>query len=180
MFARYIEKFTSNSTFMHKDYDMENMSRWKIIKTGFLLGIGFIVPLICVILAGTIVSVMAIPPVMEQAFDDESGGMLSDLKSDEDDLKRIKILNFREQPNGNRLLILGSIENISEDKASSIQLEAELTNLNGEFVYECSEYISKNLMPGEKENFQIRCGCGDTPMPKYSDLSVRVVSISNY
>lgn len=158
---------------------MENMSRWKIIRIGFLLGIGFIVPQVFVILGGTLISALAIPPLMQQAFEEETGGILP-TDSSGDSLNRVKINSYNEQPIGGRLLILGTIENISDTKASSIQLEAELLNSSGEFVYECTEYINKDLQPGEVENYQISCGCGDTTIPEHTDITVRVVSISNY
>lgn len=158
---------------------MENMSRWKIIKFGFFLGIGFIIPQLFMVVGGTFVSALAIPPIMESAFENE---VLDPLLPSEDngDLLRVEILSHNKQYAGDRLLILGSIKNISESKASSIQLEAELLNEAGEFVYECTEYINKDLLPGDVENYQISCGCGDAIIPEHTDLSVRVVSVSNY
>jgi hypothetical protein len=97
-----------------------------------------------------------------------------------DKSQQIEILKFREKINGEQLLILGVIENTSNSSVSSIRLEAELLDGQKQMVYECSEYISKKLKAGEKENFQIRCSCGNRPTPKYSSVSLRVVGASSY
>jgi hypothetical protein len=162
-----------------KGNKMENMGKWKIVKIGFWLGIGFSVPLLCIIFGGSIINTLLIPPIIESSYEEDwTDSYSANSKGANPD--RIKIATYKEQTYGNRLVILGVIENVSDMKASSIQLEAELINSAGEFVYECSEYISKVLQPGEKENFQINCGCGDTVIPDYNKTSLRVVSVSNY
>jgi len=77
-------------------------------------------------------------------------------------------------------MILGSIKNTGKEKISSVKLEAEFFNSNGDFVYEESEYISKRLAPNETENFAIKCGCANRKFPEYTKVVVRVVSASNY
>lgn len=162
-----------------KGNKMENMSKWKIVKFGFWLGIGFSVPLLCIIFGGSVINTLLIPPIIESSYDEDWKDPYS-ANSNGDNPDRIKIDTYKEQTYGNRLVILGVIENVSDMKASSIQLEAELINSNGKFVYECSEYISKVLQAGDKENFQINCGCGDAVIPDHSEISLRVVSVSNY
>lgn len=169
---------------------MENLSKWKLIKAGFWLGIGFIIPSLVVMYSGTALTILAMPSMIEASFEYEDNGLMSDeseykeimsnFTSDLDVSDQIKIKSYREQRNGNQLLILGSIENIGDKKASAIQLEAELSDEKGNFVYECSEYINKALNAGEVEKFQIKCGCGDNSVPSYVKVSVRVVSASNY
>jgi hypothetical protein len=158
---------------------MESLGPWKLIKAGFWVGIGFIVPSIAVYIFGTYL--LYSTPVLWQ-----SGAMDSNMESLEkymdnaDKSQQIEILKFREKINGEQLLILGVIENTSNSSVSSIRLEAELLDGQKQMVYECSEYISKKLKAGEKENFQIRCSCGNRPTPKYSSVSLRVVGASSY
>lgn len=95
-------------------------------------------------------------------------------------LAALKIEHYREVQNGSRLLVLGSLHNTGSLQASSIRLEVELFDADGRFVYECSEYISRDLAPGERENFQVNCGCGKNAAPEHASLTVRVVSASNY
>jgi len=159
---------------------MENLGKWKLIKAGFWLGIGFIIPSLVVMYSGTALTILAMPSMMEASFESEDNGIMSNFTSDFDVADQIKIKSYREQRNGNQLLILGSIENIGDKKASSIQLEAELSDEKGNFVYECSEYINKALNAGEVEKFQIKCGCGDNSVPSYVKASIRVVSASSY
>lgn len=156
---------------------MENFSVWKWIKIGFWLGIGFILPQMFVLYAGTVGTYMALPSVIENTWDADSA---SNYSEQFDRAASIKIENFRDESDGTRLLILGRIVNVGDSKARSIQLEAELFNQAGEFVYECSEYISKDLASQEAENFQIKCGCGNSPIPPYKEVTVRVVGASAF
>ena len=159
---------------------MENWGKWKFMKAGFWLGIGFIIPLLVVLYSGTALTMLAMPFMIEASYESDAGGVISKLTSNFDRAGQIKIREFREQKNGNQLLILGSVVNSGDEKASSIQLEAELTDKDGKFVYECSEYINQDLKPGDIENFQIKCGCGENPVPEYAEVNVRVVSASSY
>ncbi len=152
---------------------MENLSIFKKITLGFWLGIGLFFPLLIVNYSGTFLTMFALPSMMEENMEES---FLSDFdKSDQ-----IKILNHREEMNGKHLLILGSIRNEGPDKAGSIRLEAELLDSDGNFVFECSEYINQKLAPGVTENFLIRCGCGDTVAPEHASIALRVVSASSY
>ena len=159
---------------------MENWSKWKLVKVGFWLGIGFIIPQLVVLYSGTALTMLAMPSMIEASFDYDDGGVMSSITSDYDRSDQIEIQKYRDQKNGNQVLILGSIMNSGEKKASSIQLEAELKDKDGNFVFECSKYINKTLKPGDIENFQIKCGCGDNPVPEYTKVNVRVVSASGY
>ncbi|MCU7852625.1 MAG: FxLYD domain-containing protein [Candidatus Thiodiazotropha sp. (ex Monitilora ramsayi)] len=152
---------------------MDSLGVWKTIKIGFWLGVGFILPQIAVLYSGTIMTMFAMPSMMEETFEEN---FLSEI----DKSKQINVLEYREKMNGKRLLILGSVKNEGSENASSIQLEAELLDSDGRFVFECSKYINKKLKPGETENFQINCGCGDTIAPEHSSVNVRVVSASSY
>ena len=111
----------------------------------------------------------------------ESGKEVAEkFMSDSDKSGQVKITQFREVENGKQLLILGTVENTGETPVGSIRVEAELLDGNKQMVFECSEYIPKKLKKGEKENFQIKCGCGDQPAPEHKSVSVRVVGASNF
>ena len=156
------------------------MSKRKLIRIGFWLGIGFIVPQLFIMFSGTAISMLAMPSIMEASFDSKNNDVVSNFTSNFDLKDQIKIQDYREKRNGNQLLILGTIVNSGDKKASSIQLEAELKDKDGNFVYECTEYINKDLKPSDIENFQIKCGCGKNAIPEYSTINVRVVSANNY
>jgi len=112
--------------------------------------------------------------------DQVDGELISSITSELNPTDQLVLQDFLEQKHGNQLLILGIISNTGTKKASSIQLEAELLDKDGKFVYECSEYISKDLLPGDVENYQIKCGCGKHPIPEYKNITVRVVNASSY
>lgn len=66
------------------------------------------------------------------------------------------------------------------DAVDSIEIEAELLDGDGKFVYECSEYISRKISQGESENFLIKCGCSRETVPEYATISLRVVEASAF
>jgi hypothetical protein len=151
---------------------MESMSSWKMVKNGFWLGIGFIIPLITGCILGTL--------LVASIFSWWNSEKTMNHSISENTNDQIKIMQFREAKNGKQLLILGTIQNAGETAVGSIQIEAELMDGNNQMVFECSEYISKKLEKGEKENFQVKCGCADQPVPEHKTVNVRVVSSSNY
>ena len=168
---------------------MEKPSIWQLVKYGFWLGIGFIIPLLIFAVGSTFVSVLAMPAIMEVSLN--HGSQISSSETDDesslsrfgfsnyDISSQVEIQDYRSRVDGNRVLILGSIINNSEKQVSSIQLEAEFTDENGEFVFECTDYISQKLKPLQVENFQISCGCGDNLFPAHSEFTVRVTSASS-
>jgi len=164
---------------------MNDMTPKQKITTGFWLGIGFIIPFVLASILGLVLSFAATPFIMKKSF--ESAGEIYDEESSEifdfsnDDLKsQIKIVEFRESLIGNKLMILGVVTNHGPKEVGSINLQAELFDSEGKFVFECDEYISRKMKINDSENFQIRCGCGDDETPMYESLKLSVVSASNY
>lgn len=157
---------------------------WKTIKTGFWLGVGFIIPLMIVMYGDTLLTFLAMPSMIEMSSssDGESSGIFdaSGIESTLDRGKQIEIGDYEDKSKDGQLLILGVVTNKGDSSASSIQLEAELFDANEKFVYECSEYINNKVMPGETENFQIKCGCKDSQIPEYSSINIRVVSAHGF
>jgi hypothetical protein len=158
---------------------MEYLSSWKLIKAGFWIGIGFIIPSIVVYFIGTYL-VYSSPFLWQSSVMEEGMESVEQYIEESDKISQIKILKYSEKTHNEQLIILGVIENVGSTNVSSIRLEAELLDDNKEMVYECSEYISKKIKGGEKENFQIKCGCSGQSVPKYTSVSLRVVGASNY
>jgi hypothetical protein len=154
---------------------MDSLGPWKGIKVGFWIGIGFIIPSVAAYVLGS-QALFAMPALWQSDAAETMGQFMEETNR----TSRIKVLEFRESSDSNRLLLLGVIENTGEGSVGSIRLEAELFNDGDEMVFECSEYISKRLESGEKENFQIKCGCGNEVIPEHSSVTVRVVSANSY
>lgn len=157
---------------------MEFNSSWKLIKAGFWVGIGFIIPTIGAYILGTYL-VYSMPSLWQPGAESSKEAM-EKMVAENDRTSQIRITSFREAKNGKQLLILGAVENTGESQVGSIRIEAELLDDNKQMVFECSEYISKKLNKGEKENFQVKCGCGDQAAPEHKSVNVRVVQASNY
>jgi hypothetical protein len=97
------------------------------------------------------------------------------------DKEKIVINEYHDVHKGNQVVITGSLTNTADGTANSIELEAEMFDSKGEFVHECSEYISDQAEPGKTENLQIKCGgCPDKLIPEYDSVKLSVVGISNF
>ena len=155
---------------------MENQSPVKMIFAGFWLGIGLVIPMLVVYMATT----WATFSIPFMGMDEMTEDFTEDMMSEFDVTSQIAVVDYREVQNGSQLLIMGSIENKGPESAGSVQLEAELFDEAGVMVYECSEHVGSKLESGVKENFQIKCGCGDNPVPEHKTVTVRVVSASNF
>ena len=158
---------------------MESLGPWKLIKAGFWVGIGFIVPSIGAYILGTYL-IYSMPSLWQSNVMESGKEVAESFMADSDKSNQVKITQFREVKNGKQLLILGTVENAGETPVGSIRVEAELLDGKKQMVFECSEYITKKLKKGEKENFQIKCGCGDQPVPEHKSVSVKVVGANNF
>ena len=127
---------------------MNEWNIWRLIKAGFWLGIGFIIPSLIVYGLGTVMMVGSMSQIFDTGMDEmedsfEAGGMASAFQSQFDKSTQIEIVEFHESKIGDQLLILGSIKNKGKSSVNSINIEAELFDSEGKYIYECSEYISK-------------------------------------
>jgi hypothetical protein len=164
---------------------MSEYGVWKTIKIGFWLGIGFIVPQMIVLYGGTVISILAMPAMMEMSMNgdvDASPEVFSaaGITSQMDSKDQIKIDSYEDKSTDGQLLVIGSLTNNGAESVSSIQLEAELFDGDANFVYECTEYVNNKVMPGESENFQIKCGCRDSALPEYSSIKIEVIRAHNF
>jgi hypothetical protein len=149
---------------------MDSGNPWKLIKAGFWLSIGFIVPSITLYCLATFLIYRGMASWSYEEV------LTSDVKSEQ-----IIINEYKDVYTGNQVTITGSLTNTADAPANSIELEAEMYDAKGEFVYECSEYVSETVEAGETENFQIKCGgCSDKLIPEYDSVKVSVVGVSNF
>ena len=77
-------------------------------------------------------------------------------------VKDIEILDYNSIMQKNQLLIRGQNKNISEKEISSIEIEAELFDEAGNFVFECTEYLSESIVTNAVENFLINADAAKT------------------
>ena len=155
------------------------------IKKGFLLGIGFIVPLSFVEFIAIKYSFHEMTgmatDVYEEAFDEEMEFEDVDYSEyDKSYVDQISLSPVKEKRQGVQLLITGQFTNESEKPINSLEIEAELFNKNGDFVYECTKSFYEKKEPGVTENYLIKCGCSQNGIPNYETVKVSVVKASPY
>lgn len=163
---------------------MENKQPPNWIKVGFLIGIGLIIPSILTYILGSVVLIKGIPAFMRHSAKQEriagNKELVNNYMSDSDRTSQIEITSHREQPMDGPVLILGTLKNNGKTKVGSVHLEVELLDKNMQMVYECSEYISHKIKSGAQENFQVKCGCGNTAIPQHDSYTIRVTKASSY
>jgi len=92
----------------------------------------------------------------------------------------LKWPDFTERYQGSQLLIAAQFTNNSDKVISNLEIEAELFDADGKFVYECSKSIYEEKAPGIAENFIIKCGCSENGVPDYQTVKLRVVKATSY
>lgn len=152
---------------------MESLTPLKLIRAGFWIGIGFLIPCVFAYIAVTGLFWWG-----STSFVSNTMNEISDPFKGDEAVGQLKIQNYRESIVGSRYIILGSVENTGSKVVKSLSLEAELMDENGQMVYECSEHISGDLKEGEAENFQISCGCGDQQIPDHKTVNVKIADAS--
>ncbi len=94
---------------------------------------------------------------------------------------KLVVENEKSEKDKDGIIITGVVKNTDDVKWSSISLELELFDKDGNFVHECSEYISQSVEPSQQENFKLKCkGCRKTTIPEFESYKLRVVSASSY
>jgi len=169
------------------------------IKKGFLLGVGLLIPLLLVEYLSaeysfhkmnqmTVDSFEAFKNEFdadEELYDEVELGDVESHSNFEYDfnksyVKDIEILDYNSVIQNNQLLIRGQIKNNAEKEISSIEIEAELFDEAGNFVFECTEYLSESIATNTVENFLIKCGCSENSVPEYSKIEVSIARASAY
>lgn len=157
--------------------EMKSIGKGRLIAIGFWIGIGFIVPMLVADAVTTGLIFGGLRGMFSSGDEPAAFPMPMDRS---EHMEKLVVLDARESRNGTQLVILGSLRNDAPVALSGIQLEAELVDAAGKFVYECSEYVSAKLQPAAVESFQIACGCGTNPAPDHASFKVRVVSVSSF
>jgi len=148
----------------------------QFISKGFWAGVGLIAPVAFAILIGNQLTRYSDTAFSAEDYEQEES--YSELFTDHS--QSIAVDHFKDQRDGEKVNILGSITNKGSTTVGSIRLEAEFFDDKGDFVYEQSEYINKKLAPNESENFLIACGCKDKNFPEYKSVTVRVVGAHDF
>lgn len=145
------------------------------IKNGFLIGVGFILPIAMGVWVGDkLINYSS----GSESYESDEYTDFSDITTDYANL--ITVEKYADKSKDGKINILGSIINKGTISVDSIKLEAEFFNNEGEFVQEQTTYISKKLEPNESENFQISCTCKGQLLPEYTKVTVRVVSAHSF
>jgi hypothetical protein len=94
---------------------------------------------------------------------------------DYDDSAKLKVSISKERIESEEFTLLGTIENNGDAKWSSVSLKAELYNEAGEFIDECSEYVTQTSIPGSKVNFKLSCGsCSKFQLRDYHSYELSI------
>lgn len=154
---------------------MDDLRKGTLIRYGFWLGVGFALPLLLISVAGSVIFFAGAVSYTEHAVTSASPEAAWE-RPDANPEAAVKVLSYRDVRNGDRLYILGEIRNEGGQTLGSVNLEAEMFDSDNTFVFECSEYVQKNLGPGDSENSKMNCGCSGQEIPEYATINMRVVS----
>ena len=147
----------------------------KKIFLGFLTGLGFSVAFV---LISVISMKFLVGKMYEETADATEEYMYQSYKPEDN---KLIIENEKSDKDKDGIIITGIVKNIDDIKWSSINIELELFDKGGNFVHECSEYISQGIGAGQQENFKLKCkGCKKTKIPKFETYKLRIVSASSY
>ncbi len=125
---------------------------------GFLLGVGFII-------AAGLLGSYAVSHITSTAR--ESSGLnetidknreeLNDLFKEYDESAQLTPVVTTEKIGNGSFTLLGEVTNNGAFSWQMIQLQADLYNTKGQFIEQCTEYVSQTLRPGETANFKLSC-----------------------
>lgn len=152
---------------------MANRSVFDLVKSGFWFGIGLIVPLAFAIAGATYLAYTAMYSSSVEDYQDTYDSYLTG-----DDVSKVVLGEYRQTMQGKQLLINGSFTNTHEAAITSLEIEAELFDEKGEFVYECRKSIYRSIDAGVVENFQIKCGCSENGIPTFKSIEMKVVKVN--
>ena len=147
------------------------------ILTGVFYGLGFCLVLFLFSIASSF--------YFQQTFSTERSTEYSYVSDyDEDKCRSLSEcdepgLNFEivsEKIDTESLILLGKIKNDGDIKWTSVSLKVELFDQDGNFIDECSEYISGGVAPNITENFKISCGsnCSKANLDDYHHYKIKI------
>jgi len=87
----------------------------------------------------------------------------------------VEVSKSRKLERDGKLLILGEVKNIGEDRAKGVNVTVDLY-LGEEFVKQCDESISGGIPAGEARNFEVSCGggCAKNPIVEHDSYEIYV------
>ena len=141
----------------------------KIVQ-GFLLGLGFTVAFVLVLIAAQYL-------YMKYMVQDQISGVMrgNDWK-EYSDSSGLVITEHSPIRTEYSLEVVGVVTNSGNDTWDNISIEIELFDKDGKFIDECSEYISSPLPPSKSENFKAKCGgCEKRPMADFDHYEIRII-----
>ena len=104
---------------------------------------------------------------------------MMDSALNESGLQKVVIGKHQETKRGNGFVILGSVENQGAESIRMFVVQVDLFDKSGEFVGQCSEYLTGALKPHELRNFQVSCGVSkdDKPAVEHHSYKVHVLGM---
>ncbi|MGV8836135.1 FxLYD domain-containing protein [Cellvibrio sp.] len=153
--------------------------------TGFLYGAGFSVAIVIVVslsLSKLSNSIIGSESEMNQSEEIETEEIETENENEYmfkkyDESAKLVTEITKERISKNEFTLLGILKNEGESSWSSINIKAELFDKNGEFIDECSDYISDNSSPGSSINFKLSCGnCSKFQLGDYHSYKLSITS----
>ena len=158
---------------------MEQRSTSELIISGFWFGVGMMPAVVAAVFGATYLSLFYANDDEVDVYYDEGTDVYQEAYESYfagKDTNEIVLGEYRQSMQGKQLLISGSFTNNNKISLNSLEIEAELFDAEGTFVFECSESIYRKIDAGHTENYQIRCGCSENGVPDFETVTVRVVS----
>ena len=150
----------------------------KII-SGFFIGVGFFIA--AALLGGYAVTHMVSTEDETRELDSGTSTVLtyeSPYREYSEDAG-LEVYVTKEKIGDGAFVLLGKLENAGEDTWQMISLQADLFDKNGQFIEQCTEYVSQILRPGDKVNFKVSCRsqkCNTVDVDGYDSYKLKVAS----
>lgn len=149
------------------------------ILNGFGTGLGFAIAAVAIVY---LASELLMKKATEEAYaaaEEEMPDAFGYKRYSED--SGLSIKSHRERKIEFGMEILAEIENSGDTTWTSVSLEAELFDSDGNFVDECSGYLRGNIAPDQIKNMKIKCGgCKDSPLATYDSYTLVISDASSF
>ena len=143
------------------------------IGTGFLYGLG-------IMIAVGLFSVGA-SWFMSQQFDEEFFETNMGFTS-YDESAMLEAIVDTETIGDGEFTLLGRLANGGETTWKQVTLKAEMFDVDGKFINECTDYVSQELKPGEEIYFKMNCGasCNRMDMSSYASYRLLITDANDF
>lgn len=148
--------------------------------SGFLLGVGFI-------LAAGVFGGYAISHMTKTAIESspsristksvEKDEDTSPMFNDYDESAKLSAYVKTEKIGNGSFTLLGEVENKGIYSWQMVNLQADLFNTKGQFIEQCTEYVSQTIRPGEVVNFKLSCkssSCNTVDVNGYDSYVLKI------